>query len=112
VSVQQIDNEDLLHFLKVSKNAIADQRGSDWYWSIGGVEYPEAQALKLAEYCMITGQPLTSLATIEGALNLARRIAANEKGIAQLNLVITELKEEIEAMKRRLDEKPRWRRGW
>lgn len=101
MSVQQIDTEHLLLFLRSSKNAIADQRGSDWYWSINGVEYPEAQALKLAEYCMITGQALTPLATIEAALNLARRVQAAEKGIANHNLMITELKREIDTLLRR-----------
>lgn len=99
MSVQKISNEDLVHFLKVSPNAVADMRGSDWYWVIDGVAYPEQRAVKLAEYCMITGQNLTSFATIEGALNLARRTAAAEEEITNLNLAITD-------MKRRW-----WRRG-
>lgn len=98
MSVQQISDDDLRHFLKISKNAIADLRGSDWYWTINGIDYPESQAIKLAEYCMITGQALTPLATIESALNLARRAAAAEKGIAQLNLEITTLHDEIDLL--------------
>lgn len=71
--------DECLNFLRISKNAIPDQRGSDWYWWIGGAEYPERQAVKLAEYCLITGQALTSIATIDGMLNIVRRIVVLEE---------------------------------
>lgn len=102
MSVQQVSTEDLKNFLRVSKTAIMEVKdGGEIVWFVGGVEYSEAQALKLAEYCFLTGQVLTSIATIEGALNVARRCAAAEKGIANLNFVITELKLEIDALQRR-----------
>lgn len=73
---------DCLKFLHSSKNAIFDvERG---VWQIGGAEYPEDRAVLLAEYCLITGQTLTSLATIEAALDLARRVVVLETRMTSL----------------------------
>lgn len=98
MSVKRIRNDDLREFLKSSRNAIVDMVGTDWYWQIDGVTYPERQALKLAEYCMLTGQPLTSIATVEGALNMARRMAAAEEEIADLKDKHDRLKDDIDRL--------------
>lgn len=72
-----------LKFLSDSKNAIPDYDHRTWM--VGGVEYPESRALLLAEYCLITGMPMTSLATIEAALNLARRVVLLEGKLESLD---------------------------
>lgn len=100
---KRISDSDLDQFLRNSRNAIMDQRGEEVVWFIDGAEYSEVQARKLAEYCSITGQHLTSIATIEGALNIARRVMSCEVRIANLNKVITELVEDRKT--------PWWRRG-
>lgn len=80
-----VTRDECVNFLKTSRNAIADVRGADWHWQINGVDYPEHQAVKLAEYCLITGQPLTSLATIDGFLDVARRVVALEERLEFLD---------------------------
>jgi len=77
-----------LKFLHDSKNAIQDVEHLTWF--VGGVEYPEERALMLAEYSLITGQFLTSMATIEAALNLARRIVDLEMKFSSLNRDVTD----------------------
>lgn len=72
-----------LKFLLDSKNSIFDPDHRTWL--IGGVEYPEDRAVMLAEYCLITGQAMTSLATIEAALNLARRVTLLEAALRSLS---------------------------
>lgn len=49
------------------------------HWEISGYPYSDEQALKVAEFCLITGQPLSAIATIDGLLNLARRVAELEE---------------------------------
>lgn len=71
-----------LKFMSDSKNAINDPEHGTWF--IGGVEYPLERALMLAEYCVLIGSPLTSIATVEGALNQARRVKTLEDELAQL----------------------------
>lgn len=71
-----------LKFMSDSKNAINDPDYGTWF--IGGVEYPLERALLLAEYCLLCGTPLTSLATIEAALNQARRVRTLEDKLAAL----------------------------
>lgn len=85
----KISNDDLMTFLRSSRNAILELNGNDQYWQIDGIMYPEHRAFRLAEYCLLTGQPLTSIATVEGALNQARRI--------------TELERQFKALRREFD---------
>lgn len=104
MSEQRISDEDLDRFLRNSRNAIMETNDAgEISWRIDGMILDESRARRLAEYCSITGQALTTIATIEGALNIARRTLSNEIKIAQLNKVITELKE--------ADHHHWWRRG-
>lgn len=77
-----------LKFMSDSKNAVHDIEHGSWF--IGGVEYPEERALLLAEYCLIAGVALTSLATIEAALDIARRLVTAEDRIKSLDKDITD----------------------
>lgn len=94
-----------LDFLKSSRSAIPDIHGHEHTWMIDGVEYPEARAILLAEYALLTGQPLTSLATIEAAVNLARRIATLEIRLKSLD------KDHIDHLTAHSRRKHWWSRG-
>lgn len=76
---------DCMDFLRTSRNAIIEMNGADAYWFVDGVKYPEDRALMLAEFCILTGQRLTSIATIEAALNQVRRITETEMRLASLD---------------------------
>lgn len=82
MSLKLPTKSECLKFLYDSKNAIFDPDTRTW--QIGGADFPEERALMLAEYCMITGQALTSLASIDAALNLARRVVELEFRLASL----------------------------
>lgn len=75
---------DCIDFLRVSRNAIMEVNANEVTWFINGVMYPEGQAIKVAEYCLITGQALTSTATIDGILNLARRTVMLEHRLTMI----------------------------
>jgi len=84
---------DCLKFMNDSKNAVPDPEHGTWF--IGGIEWPEERALMLAEYCLLTGQALTSIATVDGALNLARRIADLEAEIERVKEIAAGRLEEL-----------------
>lgn len=83
-----------LKFMNDSKNAIHDPDHGTWF--IGGVEFPQPQAIKLAEYCLLIGSPLTSIATVEGALNIARRVKTLEDQRRELEDRIDRLKDDVD----------------
>jgi hypothetical protein len=51
--------------------------GSD-LWVISGMYFPEDAALRISEFCLIMGQPLSSLISTDVMLALARRLAVLE----------------------------------
>lgn len=56
-------------------------------WRISGAWYDDGSALKIAELCLLTRQPLTAIGMTDIFLNLARRIDDLENG---LKPVVTE----------------------
>lgn len=65
-------------------HAPADKSG-ELRWRIDGHWFVDAQALRMAELALLTGQPLSAFITPDLLLNLARRLAVLEERLERLD---------------------------